>query len=190
MYSCSIDPHQGYIWVCGYDRGRSVPHSYQHRPLSLSPVSKCHFKRRLFNEHCIVKLMQISLSWGILDEKITETCQVVALVEVMGPITGTTQFTTGMKWAGQFDKPKWITLSKGTMISCTVGSTSTFYMKNNVLLPSVRINQYTSECMVSIHDINDGIKGPTWPVSNCNTIQILILGGFHKMRDSLYTQVK
>jgi hypothetical protein len=79
----------------------------------------------------------------------------------MGPTTDTTQSTTGMKWAGQFDKPESITLSKGTMIFCTVGSTSTFYMKNNVLFPSLRMNQYTSDCMVSIHDINSGIKEPT-----------------------------
>ena len=96
-----------------------------------------------------------------MDEKIRDICKVVALVEVMGPTTNTTQSTTGMKWAGRFGKPESITLSKGNMISCTIGSTSTFYMKNNVLFPSLRMNQYTSECMVSIPDINDGIKEPT-----------------------------
>ena len=42
---------------------------------------------------------------------------------------------------------------------------------------------------VSIININNGIKEPTHEYPNYNTSQILIYGGYVKMRESLYTQV-
>ena len=43
--------------------------------------------------------------------------------------------------------------------------------------------------MVSIININNGIKEPTHGYQNCNTSQILIFGGYVKVRESLYTRV-
>ena len=43
--------------------------------------------------------------------------------------------------------------------------------------------------MVSTININNGIKEPTRGYRICNTIQILIFGGYLKVTDSLYTRV-
>ena len=43
--------------------------------------------------------------------------------------------------------------------------------------------------MVSIININNGIKEPTCGYQNCNTSQIMKYGGYVKARESLYTQV-
>ena len=43
--------------------------------------------------------------------------------------------------------------------------------------------------MVVIININTGKKEPTRGYQNCNTSQILIFGGYLKVRESLYTQV-
>ena len=51
------------------------------------------------------------------------------------------------------------------------------------------LDQYIGECMVSIININDGIKEPTWEYQICNTSQKLIFGGYVKVRESFYTQV-
>ena len=51
------------------------------------------------------------------------------------------------------------------------------------------LDQYIGECMVSIININNGVKEPTHGYQNCNTNQILIFGGYVKVRESLYTQV-
>ena len=40
-----------------------------------------------------------------------------------------------------------------------------------------------------IHNISIGIRQPTRPLLKCKTGQVLILGGYHKMRDSFYIQV-
>ena len=42
------------------------------------------------------------------------------------------------------------------------------------------------ECMVSITNINNGIKEPTCQYLNCNSDHILIFGGYVKVRESLY----
>ena len=51
------------------------------------------------------------------------------------------------------------------------------------------LDLYIGECVVSIININDGIKEPTHGYQNCNISQILIFDGYVKMRESLYTQV-
>jgi hypothetical protein len=43
--------------------------------------------------------------------------------------------------------------------------------------------------MVSIINITNDIKEPTHGYQNYNTTQILITGGYVKVRESLYTQV-
>ena len=48
---------------------------------------------------------------------------------------------------------------------------------------------YLGECMETIININNVIKEPTRGYENCNTSQILIFGGYVKVRESLYTQV-
>ena len=40
-----------------------------------------------------------------------------------------------------------------------------------------------------MHGINNGIKQPTCRYQNCNTSQILIFGGYVKVRESSYTRV-
>ena len=44
------------------------------------------------------------------------------------------------------------------------------------------------ECMVSIINIKNGIKELTRRYQNCNTSQILLFGGYVKVRESLYTR--
>jgi hypothetical protein len=51
------------------------------------------------------------------------------------------------------------------------------------------LDQYISECMVIIININNCINEPTHGYQNCNTSQILIFGGYLKVKESLYTQV-
>ena len=51
------------------------------------------------------------------------------------------------------------------------------------------LDMYIGECMVLIININNGFKVPTCGYQNCNTNQILIFGGYVKMRKSLYTRV-
>ena len=46
---------------------------------------------------------------------------------------------------------------------------------------------YIGECMVSIIDINKVIKESTHGRQNCNTSQILIIGGYLTVRVPLYT---
>ena len=48
---------------------------------------------------------------------------------------------------------------------------------------------YIDECMVSMIYINNGIKEPTHGYQNCNTNQIMIFGGYLKVRESLSTRV-
>ena len=43
--------------------------------------------------------------------------------------------------------------------------------------------------MVSIININNGIKEPTPGYQNCNTNQILMFGGYVQMREFLYILV-
>ena len=43
--------------------------------------------------------------------------------------------------------------------------------------------------MVSIININNGIEEPTCGYQTCNTSQILIFGGYVKVRESLYARV-
>ena len=43
--------------------------------------------------------------------------------------------------------------------------------------------------MVSIININNGIKEPTCGYQNCNTSEILIFGGYAKVRECLYTKL-
>jgi hypothetical protein len=51
------------------------------------------------------------------------------------------------------------------------------------------LDRYRGECMVSIMDINNGIKESTCRYQNYDTMQILICGGYAKVGESLYTQV-
>ena len=51
------------------------------------------------------------------------------------------------------------------------------------------LDRYIGECLVSIININNGIKKPTRKYQNCNTSQILIFGGYVKVGESLYTWV-
>ena len=51
------------------------------------------------------------------------------------------------------------------------------------------LDRYIGECLVSIININNGIKKPTRKHQNCNTSQILIFGGYVKVGESLYTWV-
>lgn len=43
--------------------------------------------------------------------------------------------------------------------------------------------------MASIYNINNGIKNLLDQYENCDTAQILILGEYHRMRESFYTRV-
>ena len=81
----------------------------------------------------------------------------------------------------------------------------TLYTINGVVLMTQVLNIYTSlihgrllsmlvwydigECTVSIININNDIKESTCGYQNCRTCQILIFGGYVKVRESLYTQV-
>lgn len=47
---------------------------------------------------------------------------------------------------------------------------------------------YMSDCMVSIININNGIREPTCGDQNYNTSQKLIFGGYGEVRVSLHTQ--
>jgi hypothetical protein len=51
------------------------------------------------------------------------------------------------------------------------------------------LDQYARECMVSIINVNNGIKEPTRAYHICNTKQVLIIGGYVKVRESFDTQV-
>lgn len=51
------------------------------------------------------------------------------------------------------------------------------------------LDWYINKSMVSIHNISIGIRQPTQPLSKCNTSQVLVLGVYHKMRESFYIQV-
>ena len=51
------------------------------------------------------------------------------------------------------------------------------------------LDQYISECMVSIININKSIKEPFRGYQICNTNQILIFGGYVKARESLHIRV-
>ena len=48
---------------------------------------------------------------------------------------------------------------------------------------------YIGKCMESLINIDNGIQEPTHGYQNCNTSQILIFGGYFKVRQSLYTRV-
>ena len=43
--------------------------------------------------------------------------------------------------------------------------------------------------MASLININNGIKEPTCGYQNCKSCQILIFGGYIKVRESLYTLI-
>ena len=45
------------------------------------------------------------------------------------------------------------------------------------------------ECLASIININNGIEEPTHGYQHCNTSQILIFGGYVKVRERLFTRV-
>jgi hypothetical protein len=47
------------------------------------------------------------------------------------------------------------------------------------------LDRYIGECMISIIKINNGIKEPIYGYQNCNTTQILIFGGYVKVRESV-----
>ena len=51
------------------------------------------------------------------------------------------------------------------------------------------LNWYICECMVSIINIDNGIKEPTCGNQYCHANHILIVGGHGKVRESLYSQV-
>jgi hypothetical protein len=51
------------------------------------------------------------------------------------------------------------------------------------------LDWYKGECMVLIININKVIKEPPHGYQNCNTSQILIFGGYVKVKKSLYTRV-
>ena len=51
------------------------------------------------------------------------------------------------------------------------------------------LDQYIGECTVVIININNGKKEPTCGYQNCNTSQILIFGGYVKVRESLYIRI-
>ena len=48
---------------------------------------------------------------------------------------------------------------------------------------------YAGECIVSITNINNGVKEPTHGYPNCNISRILTFGGYVSVRESLFTQV-
>ena len=50
------------------------------------------------------------------------------------------------------------------------------------------LDRYIVECMVSMININNGIKEHIRGYRNCNPNQILIYGGYVKMREPLYTR--
>ena len=49
------------------------------------------------------------------------------------------------------------------------------------------VGRYIGESMVSVFNINNGIKEPTRGYQDCNTSEIFIFGGHVKVRESLYT---
>ena len=51
------------------------------------------------------------------------------------------------------------------------------------------LDRYIGECMVLMININNDIKKPTRVYQNCNTSQILIFGGYLKVKESLYDRV-
>jgi hypothetical protein len=51
------------------------------------------------------------------------------------------------------------------------------------------LDRYTCECMVSIINIDNGIKEPTRGHQNCNANKTLVFNGCIKVRESLYTQL-
>ena len=51
------------------------------------------------------------------------------------------------------------------------------------------LDKSRGECMISINNINNGVKEPTCLYQNCHTNQILIVSGYVKVRESLYTRV-
>ena len=51
------------------------------------------------------------------------------------------------------------------------------------------LHQYIGECVVTIINTDNGIKEPTSGYQNCLNIQMLIFGGYLKIRDSLYARV-
>ena len=51
------------------------------------------------------------------------------------------------------------------------------------------LDWYIGECIVSVININTGMQEPTCGYLNFNTSQILILGGYVKMGESLYAQL-
>ena len=61
----------------------------------------------------------------------------------------------------------------------------TFKLLNESMLFKPLSVWYIGECMVSIININHGIKEPTLTYQNCNTSQILIYGGYVKGEKSL-----
>ena len=51
------------------------------------------------------------------------------------------------------------------------------------------LDQYIRKCMVSIINIDNGITKHTHGYQNCNTCQVLMLGGYVKVREYFNTQV-
>ena len=51
------------------------------------------------------------------------------------------------------------------------------------------LDPYIGESMLSIIDINYGIKEPTHGIQYCIPGQIWIFGGYLKARESLYTEL-
>ena len=51
------------------------------------------------------------------------------------------------------------------------------------------LDRYRGEYMVSIMNINNGIKESTCGYQNYDTMQILVYGGYAKVRESLHTRV-
>ena len=49
------------------------------------------------------------------------------------------------------------------------------------------LDQSKGGCMISIININNGIKEPTQGYQNCNTNQITIFGWYVRVREYLYT---
>jgi len=45
------------------------------------------------------------------------------------------------------------------------------------------LDRYIGECMVSIYNIKNGIKNLPDRYPDCNTSQILIFDGYHKMKE-------
>ena len=55
------------------------------------------------------------------------------------------------------------------------------------IVVETNVGLYTCECMVSIININSGIREPTRGYQNYNTSQLLIFGVYVKARESLDT---